>query len=461
MLARDPFGEKPLYLCRGDGWLAFASELSALALVPGFRPRIDAHRLYSYLSLQYVPSPLSIYSDAEKLPPGTALRVDGQGRASAFTHFTFKTSAARGATRPVGELADDLEEILVQAIDERLVADVPVGAFLSGGIDSSTVVALARRRLGREIQTFSLGFSGAPESEHLVARDIAQALGTRHRDVVIDIDLLPMLRTIASCLDEPNGDTSCLPTYLLAKLAREDVTVALSGDGGDEMFGGYGRYFLSREEDMAIAAGGARPWPQWTRGLSYYCSRFLTFGDGTLERAAGPLPESWRAEVQSWRDAIDADPRPMGAILREEDVRRYMPGAVLAKVDRMTMQHSLEVRAPLLGRAVADFAMGLSENDCFGQGLGKKVLRAVAERHVPRQILDRPKMGFGLPIAGWGSDVLRQEAAALLSGPACRLQDWVDIDRMRTYCAGEANTYQLWALLVLESWLRDHPAEAA
>ncbi len=462
LLARDPFGEKPLVWWTDGRLFAFASEMGALAVVPGFRPRIDRTRIFAYLSLQYIPSPATIYTDVARLLPGTAMRVrTADGRREARRHFAFDTSA--GDDRPFEEsdlepLADELEAILTEAVRTRLVSDVPLGAFLSGGIDSSTVVALACRRLGREIETFSLGFAGAASSEHEEARAIAVHLGTRHRDRVIDVDLLSMLARVAADLDEPNGDTSCLPTHLLSALAREHVTVALSGDGGDELFGGYGRYFSALADAETVARGGT-PWPGWTRGVGYWNSRILVFGDGTLADAAGSLPDRLAALLGGWRRDFEASPRPFLSLMREADAARYMPGAVLAKVDRMGMRHGLEVRAPLLGRAVAGFAARLPRAACVRDGIGKRVLRRVAVRHLPEAWMNRPKMGFGLPIADWGTATLRARARDVFARNDCRLAAFVDIDRLQSFVATRAGTYQLWSLLVLEEWMRTHPAE--
>ena len=456
VLARDPFGEKPLCWWTDGRLFAFASEIQALALLPGFRPRIDRTRVFAYLGLQYVPAPAAIYLDVAKLPPGSGLVVGADGRQAPFRHFAFVPAAGDGE-RPLDALADELEDILVRTVETRLISDVPLGAFLSGGVDSSTVVAIARRRLGREVTTFSLGFAGAPSSEHLAAREIAEALGTRHHERVIDVDLLDMFDRIADLLDEPNGDTSCLPTWLLSGLTREQVTVALSGDGGDEMFGGYGRYFSALADEATMRAG-REPWPGWTRGIGYYNRRIQVFGDGMLEQAAGPLPVRYRDLIGGWRADLDRSDGCYLHAIRASDVANYLPGAVLAKVDRMSMRHGLEVRAPLLGRAVAEFAAGLSEAECVAHGSGKQVLKRVASRHLPEAWMNRPKTGFGLPIADWGTDALRARARTLATGD-CRLAAFLDMDRLRAYVAGDAGTYQLWALLLLEAWLARHPAE--
>ena len=457
VLARDPFGEKPLYWWSDGRLFGFASELQALTLLPGFRPRVDRDRIFAYLGLQYLPSPASIYVDVAKVPPGAGLTVEDDGRVTPFRHFAF-VPQGRPDGRTPEERADALEDILVRTIETRLIADVPLGAFLSGGVDSSTVVALARRRLGREVSTFSLGFAGTDASEHLAAREIAEYLGTRHHERVIDVDILTMLDEIVGHLDEPNGDTSCLPTYLLSGLAREHVTVAVSGDGGDEMFGGYGRY-LSALADAAKMRAGTEPWPGWSRGIGYYNRRILVFGDALLEQAAGPLPARFRALLEGWRAELDRSEGSYLDAMRATDVANYLPGAVLAKVDRMSMRHGLEVRAPLLGREVAAFAAGLEESDCVRDGGGKRLLKRVAARHLPEAWMNRPKMGFGLPIADWGTDALRRRAADRLRDDACPLQAWLDMDRLRSFVTGEAGTYQLWALLVLEEWLRRHPTE--
>ena len=460
LLARDPFGEKPLYWSQGDGWFAFASELHALVKVPGFDPTIDADTIAEYLALQYIDAPRSIYRHAHKLKPGHWLRLDAGGATRIGRHFQFAPRGGVRPSRPMGELAEELEDILLRLIRRRMIADVPLGAFLSGGVDSSTVVALMTKALGGTVKTFSIGFENAPdETEHLFARQIAQHLGTDHHDRVLELDVLPLMHHIGSVLDEPNGDSSCLPTFLVSKIAKEQVTVCLSGDGGDEMFGGYGRYFATLQDESRLA--------DFDAGRQYFGSRMLIYCDEHLAELFGTVPPRTAALLQSLRRRMSRDPGPLLHRMRAYDAAHYMPGAVLPKVDRMSMQHSLEVRTPFLSRELAAFAEHLAVDDCYTPGgllgpQGKLVLKEVAQRYLPRQWLDRRKMGFGVPTkTGWGRDKMLTWMQDLVVADGSKLSQWIDAKGRAAYARrlsspGNFSFYQAWLMLVLEIWLREH-----
>lgn len=458
LLSRDIFGEKPLYYTDTPDYFAFASELSALTLLPGFDASIDSLTIMRFLAFQYVPAPETIYRSVRKLPPGCWLSRDAAGALTLQRYWQFRTGAEAASRRPVADLADELEDILQRSVRRRLVSDVPSGAFLSGGVDSSVVVALAARMSGEPIKTFSIGFEGFAESEHLDAAEMARAIGTEHHEKLLRPDVVSLADTIARVLDEPNADTSCLPTYLLSAFAREKVTVALSGDGGDELFGGYGRYFATVEEARRKAAEGGMEW--WTPGTAYWSARILVFPGEELNVLAGGVPAELAQELDELRGALDTDTRPLINRLREIDAAHYMPGAVLAKVDRMSMQSSLEVRAPLIGREVADFAATLAADDCYGAGQGKLVLKAVGQRYLPPDWLARPKRGFGLPMGLWGAETLLPAARRLLLAEDSRLAAWIPRPMLEAYLtrqSREFSAYRTWSLLLLESWLRHHP----
>lgn len=456
-LARDFFGEKPLYYYFQDGIFAFASELHALEHLPGFQRRVSRRTIAHFLQFQYIPAPDAFYEGCHKLPPAHSLTVSMTGLSTPRRHYQFTAGTREVDDRSLDDRADELEDILLRNLRRRLISDVPLGAFLSGGVDSSTVAALITRRLGQPLQTFSMGFTGAPDSEHLDARAIARYLGTEHHEQLLALPSPEEVTRVAANLDEPNADTSCLPTYLLSAFARTHVTVALSGDGGDEMFGGYGRYFacleataLNRER---IEAG------TWHIGQDYYAGRLLIFPDRELRALMGTDPDPVSPYMWSLRQQIDEDRRPLLNVLREQDVHHYLPGAVLAKVDRMAMRHGLEVRTPFLSPELGRFAQALPVQTLADGTVGKRVLRHLAARYLPADWMMRPKKGFGMPVSGWGEQQLRPYVRSLLLGDECRLSAWIGADQMRAYWgdAGErASFYQLWAMAVLEQWLRLH-----
>jgi asparagine synthase (glutamine-hydrolysing) len=452
LLARDPFGEKPLYYVElPRGGLAFASELQALETLPGFDAEVSVDAMAEVLMFQYVGAPRTIYRSVRKLPPGHWLRAaPGQGF-RIHRYYSFPAETGEPEERSVGDLADELEEILVRSIRRRLVADVPVGAFISGGVDSSTVCALARNKLGRPLKTFTLGFAGNPESEHQTARSFAEHLGLEHHArmlVPADTAILP---EIGAWLDEPSADWSCLPVYLLSKLAREHVTVALSGDGGDEMFAGYSWYFPPLETERT-ASGSAVPWradPAYTAGL-------LMTGESVIAELFGGLPTVLAERLEQIRAQINQPSPGLAFRLRRNEVENYLPGAVLAKVDRMSMRHSLEVRTPFLQTELALFAARLPARALYGSGRGKLVLREVAYRHLPRELIDLPKRGFGLPGPDWGGAEIRSGARQLLLSEESRLRLCLGREILHAFVQRDSDTHQLWTLAMLESWLRHH-----
>ena len=460
LLARDIFGEKPLYYLDTPSYFAFASELHALALLPGFDPTISAEAIAAYLAFQYIPAPETIYGAVRKLEPGCWLVVDENGRFHTDRYFKFEASAERCSGRSLDELADELEALLIKTMETRLIADVPLGAFLSGGVDSSTVAAIATKRLNIPLKTYSIGFQGHADSEHHEARAVANHLGTLQHEQVLTANAIELGRHIGKVLDEPNGDTSCLPTFLLSQFARKDVTVAISGDGGDELFGGYSRYFATVDEWIRKQTGELAL-SKWEAGATYFSSRILVFPDDALAQLMGRVPRALSSTLAAIRRAIDTDPRPLLNVLRELDARTYMPGAVLSKVDRMSMQTSLEVRAPLLGRDVARFAMKLAMDDCYQNGHGKLVLKRVAERYLPAGWMRRPKRGFGLPMDMWGASTLLPELEVLLGDRECRLAEWIPRRRLDAYVkalSSDFHPYRGWSLFILETWLRSHSA---
>lgn len=462
LLARDAYGEKPLYYTTlANGAFAFASELQALELLPGFDPTASLDAMAEVLSFQYIGAPRSIYESVRKLEPGSWMEIDADGTMREGRFYRFQPQATSVGSRTLADLADELEDILVRSLERRLISDVPLGAFLSGGVDSSVVCALARRRLNVPLKTFSAGFSNAPESEHLTARAFAEHLETEHFESIISPDVSDFLENVGALLDEPNGDSSCLPTFLLSKFVRRHVTVAVSGDGGDEMFGGYGRYFVTLDE-MAQHRAAHGDLTDFHPGDTYYGGRIVVGNETFIRDLFGFVPYGYAEHIARLRAELDAGVRGdlLGA-MRQSDVANYLPGAVLPKVDRMSMRNSLEVRTPFLNTELARFAERLPESVLIHHHRGKLILRELAYRYLPRDLIDLPKQGFALPMSDWARGSLLSVAQEVLLGEGGRLADAFGRDNLSRYFQRQSrqfSPYQLWGVVVLECWLRAHPA---
>jgi len=475
LLARDAFGKKPLYYARGPGWLAFASELNALALIPGFDASIDRDALALYLSLQYIPAPFSVYRGARKLPSGSFLEVDVNSTqvtaGSPRSWFTFDAAEPPSRGGPsFDERVEQLRPLILSAVKKRLISDVPLGAFLSGGVDSALVAAMVTRELGTPLKTFSIGFAGTDETEHLYAREVAKHLGSDHHEALLQPDALELVQEIAERLDEPNGDSSCLPTYLLCQYTRGEVTVALSGDGGDELFGGYGRYRDTLNEhgswlDRLKRSLQSRQPYQPAQG--YLSPRWLMFQPEQVEALTGGLSSELEEILSRWREQLNDPRRPLLHRMRNLDVETYMPGAVLAKVDRMSMQVALEVRCPLLDRDVAAYAQCLPVSACWRPPAEtKRLLKELASRYLPRAWMSRPKMGFGLPSNAWSKEAVLDLARQILDQSDSHLGGLLAPGALheiveRQAQPGRFSIYQLWPLLILELWLRNSAVQHA
>jgi asparagine synthase (glutamine-hydrolysing) len=457
ILGRDAFGEKPIYLMDlSDGGLAFASELQALECLPDFEPTVDLSAMGELLCFQYIGAPRSIYRNVKKLGPGEWLRLTASGERTSARFFAFEPSE-NVFDRPLPELVDELEDILIRSIRRRMIADVPLGAFLSGGVDSSTVCALLRRKLGVSLSTYSIGFKEEPEGEQETARAYAQHLETDHHELIIEPQAADFLKNIGRLLDEPNADSSCLPTFFLSGLARQHVTVAIGGDGGDEMFGGYNRYFDTLE-DFARYRQGRRP--DWRPGTGYYGPRLLVADEAHIAALFGFIPQALLDHIDGLRAELDQARGSLLAAMRRTDMKNYLPGAVLGKVDRMSMRHSLEVRTPYLNIEVARFAERLPDWLLVSGGRGKLILREVARRYLPGNLVNLPKRGFGLPVS-WPRKSLLDAALPLLDDG--RLSSAFGPEPIKNFIASDVPSEpvsfsRLWAAAMLESWLRHHPA---
>lgn len=496
-LVRDRLGIKPVYWAKFGGHFVFASELKALRVHPGWTPRINRPAIAAFLRHNYIPAPHTIYEGVNKLEPGCILTLPWNGDPSIEKFWDARVIARRGIADPIRaddrELTDRLEELLKDSVRRRMIADVPVGAFLSGGIDSSTVVALMQAANIGKVRTYTIGFDipGFDEAPHAAA--VAKHLQTEHTEfTVTDKEALNVIPRLPDFYDEPFADSSQIPTYLVSALTRRHVTVALSGDGGDELFAGYNRYQLANRswrwmsllpqpmrDGMAAALTSVSP-ERWTNLLSFLPPRMLPAQPGDrLHKFASVLrldnsDAVYRALVSHWEpeQIFRAAPEPRGIIwdasvsadfpdflerMQFLDLVTYLPDDILTKVDRASMAVALEARVPLLDHRVVEFAWQLPSSAKIRNGTSKWLLRQVLYRHVPRDIVERPKMGFGIPLGEWLRGPLRDWAENLLSEQRLREAGLVDVACTRRYwnehLQGHRNwQYLLWDVLMLEAW---------
>jgi asparagine synthase (glutamine-hydrolysing) len=512
-LARDRAGEKPLYFgWQGQGQartLLFGSELKALCAHPAFAAEIDRDALVQFMRHGYVPAPRSIYREISKVMPGTVVTI-AAGAVTRTETFWSATQAmldgkANSLVLPAQEAVDELERVLRSAVAGQMVADVPLGAFLSGGIDSSTVVALMQAQSARPVRTFSIGFheEGFNEAEH--AKAVAAHLGTDHTELYVTaqqaMDVVPLL---PSMYDEPFGDSSQIPTHLVSHLAKQHVTVALSGDAGDELFGGYSRYAITQRLWGKLSriplplrraiAGALRSLPEtaWNRlaalapgglrGSNGYARLGEKIHKGARAMCSPAFDALYLELVSQWSDpaslvrggtepatvltqadpalaALTGVPRMMAL-----DLLTYLPDDILVKVDRAAMSVSLETRVPMLDHRVIEFAWRLPMEHKIRDGVSKWALRQVLYRYVPRALLERPKMGFGVPIDHWLRGPLRDWAEALLDRRQLEAGGLLEPAPIRRawdeHLKGVANRqHQLWNVLMFQAWKQSVDAE--
>lgn len=505
ILARDRMGEKPIYY----GWLGdifvFSSELKALRKHPRFNAEINRNAITLYMRHNYIPTPYSIYEGISKLRPSSYITVSLQTRDvheiqywKLFDHISispryYKTEDER--------LVGELDELLQKVVSDQMISDVGVGSFLSGGIDSSLVSSIMQRNSLNPINTFTIGFNDKNYNEAEYAKDVATHIGSNHTELYVGerelIDVIPRLSTIYC---EPFADSSQIPTFLVSQLARSKVTVSLSGDGGDELFGGYNRYTLAMNAWKKI-----RWLPYWSRFV--ISKGILAISPEVINRlysqVSAPLPDRYKLSlagdkahkfarillyndpaefykhiVSQWKspDSLVLGGTELDTALSDPyklldgnnfelwmmlvDMQSYLPDDILVKVDRAAMANSLETRAPLLDRRVVEFACGLPLGYKIRDGQGKWLLRKVLNRYVPDSLINRPKMGFGVPLDSWLRNELRDWGAALLSESLIKSQGYLNYaeisKKWNEHLRGKRNWgYHLWTVLMFQSWLTD------
>jgi asparagine synthase (glutamine-hydrolysing) len=477
VLVRDRVGKKPLLWAQlPDGTLAFASELKALLRLPAVRREVDPEALDAYLALQYVPVGTALRG-VEKLPPGHLL-VAENGSVRVEPYWTLRVEN-ENYSHSQDEWLERVRETVGTAVRRRLVADVPLGALLSGGIDSSIVVA-EMARAGGNVRTFTVGFGDERYDERVYARAVAERYGTKHEEIVVEPDVTELLPRLARAFDEPLGDEAALPEFVVSELARQRVTVALTGDGGDEAFAGYERYaavgLANRVSVPGI--GTAARLLRWAgrrepRSRANRAGRLLELGALPAAARYGRLMEVFPAELRAelWEPEFVARPRPAWELLgpHEEgvaglqrlDVGTYLPGDLLLKADIASMAHSLELRSPLLDHAVLELGVSLPAALKLDGRRGKVALRRAFADALPAEVAHRGKTGFGVPIARWFRDELRPLARdVLLDGTARsrgQLRPLVVTRLLDDHASGRADhAHRLWCLLMLELWQREH-----
>jgi asparagine synthase (glutamine-hydrolysing) len=481
-LARDRFGKKPLHYMHDGEKLVFGSEIKSILQHPDVRPEVHRPAIVNYLAYGYTPDPDTMFKGIAKLPPGHTLSWQA-GAVTIRQYWDLDFQPEQPAREDTFYL-DEVDRLLHEAVKIRLVSDVPLGAFLSGGVDSSLVVAMMARQMGEPVKTFSIGFDDEKYNELPYARMVAKRYGTDHHEEIVKPDAEEILSGLITVFDEPFADSSAIPTYYVSRLARRHVTVALSGDGGDEIFAGYDRYLdspLSGRTDRipqaarrCVFGNMARLLPEWFYGINTL--RYLAADEDAryVFKMTGGLsaryPEVFSKELV--QEVGSGDPAPalqhyfdrvqgLDTITRRQyaDVKRYLAGDILTKVDRTSMLVSLETRAPLLDHRLAEFAATIPTALKVRDRSLKHVLKTLARKYLPAELIDRPKMGFAVPVAQWINHEWLDISQELVLGERALRRDNFNprylqrvIDEHRSGRRNHGSS--IWALMVLEMWYR-------
>jgi asparagine synthase (glutamine-hydrolysing) len=484
LLARDRLGIKPLHYASFKGRLLFGSEIKSILAVQPELGRVNPQALLQYLHLGYIPDPATAFLEIHKLPPGHVLELE-RGKVSVRQYWDLPEY---GTQQPHSEeeCLEELEQRLAEAVRIRLISDVPLGALLSGGVDSSTVVALMARASSGPVKTFSVGFRHADFNEAPYARMVAQRFGTDHHELILEPDVVETVQTLARSLEEPFGDSSMLPTYYISRLARQHVTVALSGDGGDELFAGYDRYRRCLRKEFEWIPGWAghfyrervyRRLPSGLRGRNLAYNASLPWEERYLqavslmafERETPLLSEDFRKSVAASGDALNfmrdyirsAPAADHLSRILYLDTKTYLPGDILTKVDRMSMLTSLEVRVPILDHVFLEWVTALPQRWKMRSGSQKHIFRELAERvGVPREVLNRPKQGFALPLEHWMRGELKGLILSILLEPRTLQRGYLNAAGVRKmldehFRGRRSHWHHIWMLLMLELWHRN------
>lgn len=487
ILARDRLGKKPLYFCQQNDRLLFASELKCFFEVPGFDPGIDPEAIDDYFTYQYVPHPKTIWKGVQKLKPGHFAEFKDR-KLKIDRYWQYDPRPVKSL--PKVDAISHLRELLEDSVALRLRSDVPLGAFLSGGVDSSLIVAIAQRKLSRPIRTFSIGFPDHDFDETHYADLVAKHLGTEHTRFEVSPKCVDVIEKLAWHYDEPFGDSSAVPTWYLSQLTKGSVTVALSGDGGDELFAGYDRYralgfsqALSKSFPLHLVPGvnllqnlpdsshrrsfvrrlkrfleasGQPPASKYMNWLQIFSRKLKTdlYSDDFNNQLASH--DSYAFLNEAWHRA---DTRDLITQASFADLVTYLPCDLMTKVDIASMAHGLEVRCPMLDYRLVEFAMSLPIALKLRHFRGKAILKDAFGKSLPPAIWRRPKMGFGVPIARWFKGELRPMIYQLLLAPDARVNSFLDASALQRlvveHDSGKQNHgYRLWSLLMLEAWMR-------